>query len=152
MGNETNITPENINDFPVFAWNKAYKLDFVKDNYFIWAEKSYFEEVYFYYDFFMCSNEIYIIDDMLYYYRQRENSIMSRDDIELQRCKDLYKILSSLYNMIDIKGYNPMFKDSLIRYGRKFNYTYRNKPLHQEVTTLLNNFYNTHNIDPNYWQ
>ena len=142
LGGLIEISPDNINDFPVFAWNKAYKLDYVKENDFGWAENSYFEEVYFYYDFFMNSHKVYIIDEMLYYYRQRLGSIMSRNDIELKRCQDLFKILTSLYNSIDIRGCNPLYKNSIIRYAKKWNYSYKDKPIHNLVTQLFNKFKN----------
>lgn len=147
LGGLIDITPENINDFPVYAWNKAYKLDSIKENDFGWAENSYYEEVYFYYDYFMNLSKVYLIDEMLYYYRQRENSIMSRDDIELKRCEDLFKILTSIYNSIDMRGANPAYKDSIIRYARKFNYSYRGKSLQEQVNQYFRAFLNNFNLE-----
>ncbi len=148
LGGLIDITPENINDFPVFAWNKAYKLDDIKENDFGWAENSFYEEVYFYYDFFMNFHKVYIIDEMLYYYRQRENSIMTTKKFEITRCEDFFKIMTATYNLVDIRGADPAFKDALVRCARRYKSSFSENPELKNISAkFFQEFLNNVNIN-----
>lgn len=142
------ITPDNITDFPGFAWNKAYKLDYIKENYFQWLTDVYFEDMYFYYDYFMTYPKVFLLSKMLYYYRQRPASIVTRQDITMQRIRDMFKVHEAINKLIDIKGYDIQFKEALLISINRFCSQFKNKNFYELVKLELNVF--TRKIKNNY--
>ena len=123
-----NINPTNILDFPAYAWNKCYKSNLIKENEFHWLENVYFEDMYFYYDYFMKYNKVYLMNELLYYYRVREGSIISRKDTKLKKIKNMFYVLTEIYKLIDNRQYNTEFKTSIIMSAKR----YKNQYIHSE--------------------
>ena len=46
-----------------------------------------------------------------------------------------------------MRGANPAYKDSIIRYARKFNYSYRGKSLQEQVNQYFRAFLNNFNLE-----
>lgn len=121
------LSPRIIGDFPAYAWNKAYKTELIKNNNFHWIENKIFEDVYFYFDYFMSSNKVYLLDKMLYYYRVREDSITS--NFNTQKIKNMFEILFDLYKLIITKGYNPQYQKSISTYAKNFSTQFKKTQL-----------------------
>ena len=134
------LTPQTLTDFPVFVWNKSYDLDYVKENGFKWAEKTYFEEMYFYWNYFISSPEIYIVNDFLYYYRQRGTSIMARKDIADKRIQCFYNVFYNIYKDIETKNYNPEYKETLKKFVT--NFTSADRADNSELKDFANKCHN----------
>lgn len=92
------INENNINNFPVNAWNKVYKTDFLKDNNIKWSEGLLYEDLEFYYSFYTKSSKTYLIDELLYIYRWHDRSIMGKTNKGLCRVEDIYDVTYNIYN------------------------------------------------------
>ena len=85
----------------VTAWNKMYRLDFLKINKIHFPEKLLFEDNFFSWICFACCRKIALIPERLYYYRIRSNSIMtSSKNQDLSKCMDLLRGGQFYYNYL----------------------------------------------------
>lgn len=134
------LNPKNICDFPAYAWNKVYKMDTIRNNDFRWIENKIFEDVYFFFDYFMASNKIYLLDKMLYYYRVRDDSITS--NFNKSKVRNMYEILFALYKLITLKDYNDLYKDSIKNYAKNFSTQFKRTPLEKFANDEYKNFLN----------
>lgn len=92
------IDENNINNFPVNAWNKVYRTNFLKDNNIKWSEGLLYEDLEFYYSFYTKSQKTYLIDELLYIYRWHDKSIMGKTNKGLCRVEDIYDVTYNIYN------------------------------------------------------
>lgn len=92
------IDENNINNFPVNAWNKVYRTSFLKDNNIKWSEGFLYEDLEFYYSFYTKSKKTYLIDELLYIYRWHDKSIMGKTNKGLCRVEDIYDVTYNIYN------------------------------------------------------
>ena len=139
-GGKFTITPNNILDFPIYAWNKVYRAKNFKENKFFWSEGMYFEEIYFYYDYFMTNPQTYVINEFLHYYRQREGSFTRDKAIELQKLRDFFKALNLTSDLIDRKGFDQEYKNSLKSYAKNYIKQFQNTPLYVIAEQYCNEF------------
>jgi len=73
------------------AWNKLYKKKLFKDNNILYPIGKIYEDTYVTYKLFYYSAKVAIIDECLYYYRLRVNSIMANTQnksVDLSLCKN----------------------------------------------------------------
>lgn len=94
------ITKDNINSFPVNAWNKVYRADFIKQNKIHWSKGLLYEDLEFYYQFYTKSHKTYLIDELLYFYRWRTSSIMNQTNAGKCRCEDIYDVTKNIYDYL----------------------------------------------------
>ena len=141
-GGRCELTPKNIVHFPAYAWNKAYKNDIIKKNNFVWMENVFYEDVYFFFDYFINNPNVFIINEMLYYYRQRPDSITQRNDINTQKIKDMYQILEYVYELVQVQGYNPDYKQSVKIYADIYNAQWVNTK-YENISGLAYEKFNT---------
>jgi len=94
------LTAENINNFPVNAWNKVYRTSFIRENNITWSKGLLYEDLEFYYQFYTKSHKTYLIDELLYFYRWRSSSIMNQTDAGKCRCEDIYEVTENIYNFL----------------------------------------------------
>ncbi|MDR2066842.1 MAG: glycosyltransferase [Endomicrobium sp.] len=106
-----NITPENINNFPVNCWNKVYRTSTIKNNNVKFSENILFEDLEFYYKFFTQSKETYFISKYLYIYRLRPNSILSSK----KNREDILKAIKNIYNYLNKKNMFENYKEPFIQ-------------------------------------
>lgn len=139
LGGLFEIDPEHINDFPAYAWNKAYITKIVKENKMHWLENKFFEDVYFYYDYFMANPNIYIVDDMLYYYRDRAGSITD-DMSNLKKVQDMFDVCFEIYKLIEQKGDDTGYKGSIVRYAKRFKAQYIQSDIINDVEKIYQAF------------
>lgn len=91
------LTPENLLDYPVNAWNKVYRSSFIKQNNILWSDGLLYEDIEFYYQFYTLSHETYLIDELLYFYRWRRGSIMNQTDSGRMKVEDIYTVTYNIY-------------------------------------------------------
>ncbi|GHT70837.1 glycosyl transferase [Endomicrobiia bacterium] len=110
-----NITSENINHFPVNAWNKLYNLDFVKAHNVLWSDGLFYEDMEFYYRFYTKSKTLYFIDQPLYIYRVRDNSILHNDKTgKSNKREDIFKVAKNIYIYLNEEKIFDKYKNSFI--------------------------------------
>lgn len=93
-----NITPKNINLFPDFAWNKAYKKETLDKYNLRFFEGLFFEDSEFYIRAFSNLNSIYYTRKPLYNYRQRESSIVSAKEGRKEKFEHLFLTIEKNYD------------------------------------------------------
>lgn len=90
-----------INAYPN-AWNKIYKRDWLLSLNVFFPKGLWHEDIEFYFKIIPYSNSIPLtIHEPLYYYRQRNESIMNKPDI---RILDLHKVYKNIYSYYSDKG------------------------------------------------
>lgn len=120
------ITPENISHFPVNAWNKIYKASAVNQNKAIFSEGILYEDVEFYYRFFTQSTRVYILDELLYQYRQRKSSIMGKTFSGKGCCEDICKVMKRVYDYLCTANLLEKYREAFIECVVKSCSTYVN--------------------------
>ncbi|MBR6126617.1 glycosyltransferase family 2 protein [bacterium] len=96
----TDVSKDNIHTFPAYAWNKMYRKDFITKNNLRWADGLIFEDIEFYYRFFTKSTLIYMLDEHLYMYRRRMDSIVSSGLKAQNNFTDIITITKRLYDYL----------------------------------------------------
>lgn len=104
----------NIIDFPLVSWNKAYDRDFLIKNDIFWTEGKKLEDVEFFWKVHTKINEIYLIDKPLYIYRRRPNSICTSSLYDF--VKDLYYVNTLVYKYLRENGLLYKYKNQYMRY------------------------------------
>lgn len=92
------ITPENFMNFPVNAWNKMYKKSTLDKFNIKFHDYMDFEDVAYYFKFYMHAPKTYIIDDFLYIYRWSDDSAMNKIDAGNGQIENLYITTLDIYN------------------------------------------------------
>ena len=135
---------ELLKTLPISACCKLYKTSLLKDNKIYFAENRLkFEDFYFWYILKTKIRNIYIIFDSVYYYRQRENSIMSVNKYQQNDCFDSLYIIKLIYEYY--KNNNLLDKHQipfswLNKYFKKIN----NK---EQFFNLIKEFFQTIKLD-----
>ena len=117
-----------------------YLRTFLLNNKLFFLEKTFYEDLEFYYRTMECNPRMMIIDNVFYHRRYRDNSVMTSSKTELSVMNKIYiyenimkksiNIVKSLYTMVGMRGIRRALQES-----KKINLT-----LEQNV---LNNVYNT---------
>lgn len=108
---------------PLFAWNKIYRKDFFLKQNVLFRPQTWYEDLEVITFLFAKAEKIEYVDDVLIYYRQRENSIMSTRSI---RCVEIFNVLKCIYQRFDSFGllddyYDEicyLFIENLLLYGQ----------------------------------
>lgn len=87
------VSPENVSVLPFFSWGKVFKRSSIVNNNVKWPEKILFEDIPFFFNYFLKNDKIYIINEFLYFYRKRNNSIVTDVNLKEKRWNDMYKSL-----------------------------------------------------------
>ena len=110
------LTPDNINNFASYAWNKAFKLSKLKSLNIKFPEGLYFEDSEFYLKIFSNISEIYLITQPLYHYQLRENSIVTSSDNVEKKLNDIFQITINLYKYFLSNNTFKQNKKIILRY------------------------------------
>ena len=110
------LDENNLINYPLYSWNKAYKREFLIKNNLKWRENVYFEDVEFYFQTFIKSPEIYIINKPLYNYRRRDDSIISSATREIEKAKDLYYVTAEVYKYLKKENLLKKYKKAYAKY------------------------------------
>jgi glycosyltransferase involved in cell wall biosynthesis len=69
-------SPENIRQMVTTVWNKIFKTEIIKKYQILFPEGLWYEDNAFYYEYYLHTKKIYILNEYLYHYLQRVGSIM----------------------------------------------------------------------------
>ena len=106
----------NIINFPLISWNKVYKREFLVNNGIKWTENKFFEDVEFYWQVHTMSPYVYIIDEPLYVYRRRDNSICTNTSIIVKKITDLFDVTTNVYHFLKENNMFDKYKKQYTRY------------------------------------
>lgn len=122
------ITPENIINYPVCSWNKAYNREFLLKNNLFWAENVLFEDHEFYIKTMIAAPETTIIDDNLYVYRRRGDSIIGNSLNDVNKAKDIFDVMRSTYAYLKKSGNFEKYKNAFLRDSYEMINLFRQSP------------------------
>ena len=111
------LNDDNLIEFPLYSWNKAYKRDFLIKNKLDWRENVYFEDVEFYFKTFTKSKDIYIINKPLYVYRRRSDSIIGECIKDARKAEHLFNVTENVYKYLTENNLFEEYKNSFYRYA-----------------------------------
>lgn len=109
-----------------FAWNKLIKTALIKDYNILFDETITFgEDQPFFFDLFPVAKKIVFIDDKLYHYRQRSNSMMEQlnNKLDEKTIKHMDQVVH-IYNSWKSKGYLIEHGRTLQKWINDFTYLY----------------------------
>lgn len=128
------LTPENLLTYPVNAWNKVYRTSFIKQNNILWSDGLLYEDLEFYYHFYTLSHKIYLIDELLYFYRWRAGSIMNNTDSGLMKVEDIYEVTYNIYSYLKSSEIFDIYESSFLNL------------LERNINLYINNKYYTDRV------
>ena len=138
---------KNLINFPLYTWNKAYNTEFLRENGLYWQENMYFEDVEFYFKTFIKSPDIYIIDEPLYYYRRRNDSIIAKSTRNEKIASDLYKAAQNVHKYLLENDLFDMYKDTFLQYVYDTVNMYKEYPeFHKKIYKMMLDYINSLNI------
>lgn len=110
-----NIDEKNIIDFNYYSYNKAYKRECILENQAIWTEDSIFEDIEFYFRYFLKSTKVYMIDKRLYYSREKNISTFEQCKRIQVLAQDLYKVLETVQRYLKKHKYYKQYKNAFFK-------------------------------------
>ena len=139
--NFVTLDDTNLINFPLYSWNKAYDRQFLLDNDLFWRENVFFEDVEFYFKTSIKSPEIYIIDEQLYVYRRRNDSIISSATREVDKAGDLYFVATEVYKYLKANNLLGKYKNSFQKYTvDAMNMFRRFTDVHKKLLPIIDQF------------
>ena len=108
------ITPQNINRFPDFAWNKAYKKECLDRYNLRFCEGLFFEDSEFYIKSYTNFSKVYYTRQPLYNYRKRDNSIVSSKEGRNIKNEHLFLTIEKNYDYMIETGKFQEWKNVLL--------------------------------------
>lgn len=111
------LTDENFVDFPLYSWNKAYNREFLLKKNIRWTEGVLFEDVEFFFKLFTQSPEIYIIDEPLYVYRRRDDSIIGNCCTNPDKAEHLLNVTTNVYKYLVTNDLFEKYQNAFYRYS-----------------------------------
>lgn len=122
------VTPENIINFPVTTWNKAYNREFLLKNNIWWPEKILYEDNEFYFRVMIADPETYVLDDRLLVYTRRRNSIMGESVGDINKAKQSMEVTRRIYEFLKDSGNLEKYGKAFLRFILDINNNYRYFP------------------------
>lgn len=119
------ITPENILNYPEYAWQKSFKTEFIKNNNIKFTENLFFEANAFYFHISCCNPKIYCIPDILYYYRRNPYSITGNRENLTKRNNHFFKTAIEAYEIVLKNKYDSAYKDTILEFVSKYISQYK---------------------------
>ncbi|MBQ4114338.1 glycosyltransferase family 2 protein [bacterium] len=109
------ITPQNICKCSDYSWIKAYTTDSIKNNNLKWPEGLTFEDGEFYFEYFSLNPKTYVLEDALYNYRVREDSIVTNAQKGKLKIEDIYQIVKNIRKFYIDRGLYEKYKCALLQ-------------------------------------
>lgn len=108
---------------PLFAWNKIYRKEFFLKQDILYQVGTWYEDLEVSTFLFAKAEKISYVNEVLIYYRQREDSIMSTKS---NRCTEIFNVLDRIYNRFNdynlLQDYQEelcyLFIENLLLYGQ----------------------------------
>ena len=137
------LDENNLIDFPLYSWNKAYNRNFLIKNNLYWPENIIFEDVEFYFKTFIKDSEIYIINTPLYFYRRRDNSIISSCIENSNNAKALFEVVKNVYKFLQENGYWEKYQKAFYQYVKDTVIMFKAYPeIQKELLPYINDMLN----------
>lgn len=130
------ITPKNINNFPDFAWNKAYKKESLDRYNLRYCEGIFFEDSEFYIKAFTNFSKVFYIRKPMYNYRQRENSIISSKEKRNVKNEHLFLTIEKNYDYLIETGKFQEWKEVLLEIFTKRIWSILIKGEHNNIVRI----------------
>ena len=127
------VTKDNIIDFPMCTWNKAYNREFLLKNNVFWPEKVLFEDHEFFIRAMIADSECYMIDKPLYIYRRRGDSIIGTSIQKPEKAKEVFEAARRVYCYLKDSGNFDEYKNAYVRYAIDIINTFRCHPNTQQA-------------------
>ena len=135
------LNEKTLINYPLYSWNKAYNREFLLKNKLKWRENIYFEDVEFYFKTFIKSPEIYIINENLYNYRRRNDSIVGSSTRDYEKAKQLYFVTKEVYKYLKKEGLFEKYKNIYARYVYDAITMFRSYPkTYKKLMSIMLNF------------
>ena len=115
MSGMRKINNDNIRDAIISlpaAWNKIYKKSLFIDNGIYYPDKLYYEDLATTFRLIIKANKIEYVNESLYYYVQRDNSIMNQVKYNKKNC-DIFEVLDILKNYFIEQGCYEEYFDEI---------------------------------------
>lgn len=135
---DLSITPKNINKFPDFAWNKAYRKDLLDKYNLRYCEGLFFEDSEFYIKSFTNFSRVYYTRKPMYNYRQRENSIVSSKDGRNVKNEHLFLTIEKNYDYFIENNKFQEWKEVLLEIFTKRIWSILIKNEHDNIVRYAN--------------
>lgn len=133
-----NITPKNINLYPDFAWNKAYKKETLDKYNLRYCEGLFFEDSEFYIKSFTNFSKVYYTKTLMYNYRQRENSIVSAKEGRKVKNEHLFLTIEKNYDYLLETGKFEAWKEVLLELFTKRIWAVLIEGEHDNIVRIAN--------------
>ena len=135
------LNEDNLTSFPMYAWNKAYKRNFIMKHNIRWSEGVIFEDVEFGVKAGIFSPDIYVIDEALYVYRRNEKSIISTSTREVEKAKDIFIVSKNLYEYLKEENLFEKYKSAFYRHANDNINMYRHIPnIHKQLYPYIKKY------------
>ena len=128
-------------------FNKLYKTSFLRKTDAQFLHGSYYEDLEFFYNVFLKAKKVSVLDEYLYYYRIREQSISTSGD---EGSFDIFNILESTkQNLIDANIYIKVKQDWLmfVIVNLKYVYLRLNQQYKDQFIQLMKDKYNEYALN-----
>ena len=146
------LTDENLSSFPMYAWNKAFKKDFLIENKIYWPEGILFEDMEFGFKTGILSPNIYIIDKPLYFYRRRADSIIGNCIQDAEKAKSVFKASLGVFEYLNKTKKLNLYRNSFLRYCVDNINMFRAYPeIHKELYKTMEEFLARIGIGEDIW-
>ncbi len=130
------LDANNLANFPNYSWNKAFKLSKLKETNVRFTEGLYFEDSDFYYRIFTKITEIFLIQQPLYHYQLRENSIVTGNQNAEKKYEDLFQITINLYHFFKENNIFEQNKKILLEYFTQIIIPVKIEKRRKQITQL----------------
>lgn len=117
-GGYLEFTPNNIACGSDYSWIKAYTTESIKSKNLRWPEGLTFEDGEFYFEYFSLNPKTFVIEDALYNYRVRENSIVTNAQKGNLKIEHIYQIIKNIRQFYIDRGLYEKYKPALLTLAR----------------------------------
>jgi len=132
------IDEDNMCKLPHYSWNKGYRREFLINNKIKWQENVIYEDMEFFFKLFIASPYTYMIDEPLYIYRIRDDSIIGKCYKNLTKAEDLYTITKNIYDYLKSNNLMEKYKKSFLHLVTNNLNNYRSFPeTHKKLVPLM---------------
>lgn len=131
------ITPANIAKCSDYSWVKAYTLDSIKKHNLIWPVGLTFEDGEFSFKYFAHNPVTYIIENPLYNYRVRSDSIVTNAQRGKLKIEHIYQIIKNLREFCIKQGIYDRYKPAILELAKNRINTCKTIMNHREISLQM---------------
>lgn len=141
------IDDSNMCYLPHYSWNKGYRREFLMNNNIRWQEGVIYEDLEFFFKVFINSPSTYMIDEALYTYRRRDDSIIGQCYNNLEHAEDLFTVTKNIKKMLVKRNLFEKYKNAFLQLVTNNLNNYRGfGDIHKKQVPLMLNCLNEINF------